>query len=121
MRKSKPIRVFYSELSRRFYASSQYRVDGKAAVITGSKTDVTDDIAQAIVARGIVFSPTPPVERKELNPAKLKGYAVHSGDCRLLRSAGADSFPKECTCGLAALLSNGEQSTQPAPDKKGKL
>jgi hypothetical protein len=59
MPRSRPIRVFYSKLSRRFYASSQYKVDGKAVVITGNKTDVTDDIARAIVAHDIVFSPAP--------------------------------------------------------------
>jgi hypothetical protein len=56
MPKSKPIRVFYSELSRRFYASSQYKIDGKAVVITGTKTDVTDDVARAIVAHDITFT-----------------------------------------------------------------
>ena len=43
----KPIRVFYSPLSQRFYASKAYkRISDKVVEITGQKFDVTDDISQ---------------------------------------------------------------------------
>lgn len=55
---AKPIRVFWSELSERFYASAHYRDEGNGVVhITGKKFDVTNDIAQAIMNYEIVFTP----------------------------------------------------------------
>lgn len=54
--KDRPIRVFYSELSGRFYASKHYRQDGKVVVITGRKYDVTDDIGAAVVEHEIEFT-----------------------------------------------------------------
>jgi len=54
--KAKPIRVFYSELSGRFYASQQYHEQATGVVvITGAKYDVTQDIARAIVAHEVTF------------------------------------------------------------------
>lgn len=54
----KPIRVFYSELSRRFYASRAYREERPGLVtITGEKFDVTNDIARLIEEHGITFVP----------------------------------------------------------------
>lgn len=54
----KPIHVFYSELSRRFYASDAYRVEGNGVVvITGRKYDVTGDIVAAIVNHRLRFDP----------------------------------------------------------------
>ena len=52
----KPIRVFYSTLTRRFYASRQYREEGGGLVTTGEKFDVTDDIARLVVKYGITFA-----------------------------------------------------------------
>jgi hypothetical protein len=52
----KPIRVFWSELGKRFYASQHYKTDGSRVTITGQKFDVTDDIAQAVIAHDLVFS-----------------------------------------------------------------
>lgn len=52
---SKPIRVFYSELDARFYASQHYRQEGDYVVITGKKYDVTDDIGAAIRKHDIGF------------------------------------------------------------------
>lgn len=53
----KPIKVFYSTISGRFYASSSYRVAADGVVtITGKKFDVTDDIGGAVTAHDIVFS-----------------------------------------------------------------
>lgn len=58
---SKPIRVFYSELTGRFYATRSYKETAPGSVmVTGEKFDVTNDIAAAIVERGITFSPQPP-------------------------------------------------------------
>lgn len=54
---TKPIRVFYSELSEKFYASSSYKELGNGTVvITGKKYDVTQDIAAAIVKHEVTFT-----------------------------------------------------------------
>jgi hypothetical protein len=70
-RTERPIRVFYSELSGRFYASQHYRevdrgcvgaVEGAErfyVVITGKKYDVTNDIAAAVVKHDLEFTPVP--------------------------------------------------------------
>lgn len=52
----KPIKVFWSELGQRFYASDRYKVEGDSVTITGAKFDVTDDIAAAILKHEIVFT-----------------------------------------------------------------
>lgn len=56
----KPIRVFYSPLSGRFYAANRYRVeerDGREFVtITGEKYDVTSDIGAAVVEHDLEFT-----------------------------------------------------------------
>lgn len=58
MTRRKPIKVFYSELSGRFYASNQYRQDTRGFyVITGQKDDVTDDIGRAVTHYEIAFTP----------------------------------------------------------------
>lgn len=54
---TKPIRIFYSRLSGRFYASAHYREEGDTVVITGKKYDVTNEIAHAIVTHEISFTP----------------------------------------------------------------
>lgn len=56
----KPIRVFWSPLSNRFYASAHYQVDNELGVITGAKYDVTDDIAWAVIKNKIRFSKDKP-------------------------------------------------------------
>ena len=54
----KPIRVFYSPLSQRFYATAHYREDGKGhTIVTGEKFDVTNDIAEATIHYEIEFTP----------------------------------------------------------------
>jgi hypothetical protein len=54
---SKPIRVFWSPLSQRFYASRAYKEDPRGFVtITGEKFDVTADIAYAILKQDITFT-----------------------------------------------------------------
>lgn len=55
----KPIRVFYSHLSKRFYASRAYKIKGGVAIVTGEKFDVTDDIANLIVQNEITFTAQP--------------------------------------------------------------
>jgi hypothetical protein len=55
-RRKKPIKVFWSELGQRFYASQHYRQEGTRVTITGEKFDVTPDIAAAVIAHDIVFS-----------------------------------------------------------------
>lgn len=52
----KPIKVFYSPLSCRFYASQHYQFDAHSVLITGKKYDVTDDIAAAIFEHNIEFT-----------------------------------------------------------------
>ena len=61
MSKRQPIRVFWSILGQRFYASRNYRVEGsdtkyERICVMGEKFDVTDDIARAILQHDIVFS-----------------------------------------------------------------
>lgn len=67
MRTKKPIRVFYSELSQRFYAARAYRIkrdgDRELVTVTGDKFDVTDDIASAIKAHDLEFTPLTQKER----------------------------------------------------------
>jgi len=63
---SKPIRVFYSELTRQFYATRAYKIDSKGRVeVTGEKFNVTQDIARIIVAHGVTFT-----ERKKDEQSK---------------------------------------------------
>ena len=58
MAKQKPIRIFWSGLSRRFYASRAYKqVEPGIIEITGEKFDVTDQIADLIVKNYLVFTP----------------------------------------------------------------
>jgi hypothetical protein len=53
---NKPIRVFFSQLSRRFYATRAYTIDDKGLVaVRGEKFDVTDDIANLIVEHNVEF------------------------------------------------------------------
>lgn len=66
--KLKPIRIFYSELGHRFYASRAWRIvkttNGKEIVeITGQKFDVTDELGALITKHNIEFTP----ERKKVN------------------------------------------------------
>lgn len=57
----KPIRVFYSPLTGRFYASHAYRgTKGGVTIITGDKFDVTDDIAAAVLKYDLVFTKETP-------------------------------------------------------------
>jgi hypothetical protein len=60
-RAPQPIRVFFSKLSRRFYATRAYRIDAATGVVevTGEKFDVTNDIANLIAEHHVEF-----VERK---------------------------------------------------------
>lgn len=62
---SKPIRVFYSELSGRFYASNQYKEQDGKVIITGDKFDVTNEIGAAIVKHDLVFSEATPSTTEE--------------------------------------------------------
>jgi len=62
-RKPKPIRVFYSVLSQRFYATRAYRGDANGNVtVTGEKFDVTNDIAGLIEQHGVTFQAAPVVK-----------------------------------------------------------
>lgn len=57
----KPIKVFWSPLSRKFYASRAYKEIKLGIVeITGQKFDVTQDIARIIVEQNVTFT-----ERKD--------------------------------------------------------
>jgi hypothetical protein len=51
-----PIRIFWSPLSERFYASRAYKEIRPGVVeITGQKFDVTADISALVVKNDIVF------------------------------------------------------------------
>ncbi len=54
----KPIKIFYSELGTpKFYATQYYKDRGNGLFeITGEKFDVTQDIANIIVSRDVVFN-----------------------------------------------------------------
>lgn len=53
----KPIKVFYSELSGRFYASQYYkRKNDSTMLITGEKFDVTNDIGAAVKKYDLEFT-----------------------------------------------------------------
>lgn len=53
---AKPIRVFFSTLTGRFYATRAYRIDNTGFVtVTGEKFDVTNDIAGLIEKHHIEF------------------------------------------------------------------
>ena len=56
--KKKPIKVFYSPLTERFYASQHYKQDGDFTVITGAKYDVTSDIGYFVNKHDIEFTKT---------------------------------------------------------------
>jgi len=56
----RPIKVFYSPLSCRFYASQHYKFDAHSVVITGAKYDVTDDIGHAVFEHDIEFTRVTP-------------------------------------------------------------
>lgn len=65
----RPIRVFWSPLTERFYASQHYKVtnvDGgsEQVEITGPKFDVTQDVARIIVGHGVEFTAS-------ANPSKV--------------------------------------------------
>lgn len=65
----KPIRIFYSDLSRKFYASTQYRVvkvegDKEFVEITGQKDDVTQQIASLIDTHEITFTVRPMIVKE---------------------------------------------------------
>ena len=54
---SKPIRVFWSPRTKRFYASRQYQNNKNGTVtITGDKFDVTQDIARIVIEEEVTFS-----------------------------------------------------------------
>jgi hypothetical protein len=54
--REKPIRVFWSPLSGKFYASQKYKDNGDGTVtITGKKYDVTQDIARIIIEEEVTF------------------------------------------------------------------
>lgn len=69
MAKRKPIRILYSVMSRRFYATQAWKtikMDGHTEVIevTGEKYDVTDQIARLIDQHGVTFTARPLIEKE---------------------------------------------------------
>ena len=56
-RKQKPIRVFYSPLSTRLYATSHYTISSEGLVtVTGERFDVTNDIGEIINRHCVTFT-----------------------------------------------------------------
>jgi hypothetical protein len=55
----KPIRVFYSPLSGRLYATRHYKIENGLVTVTGGQFDVTDDIGAAVVENGLTFATKP--------------------------------------------------------------
>ena len=55
---AKPIRIFYSPLSKRLYASRAYKEMAPGVmVVTGEKFDVSDEIGAIITKHELVFTP----------------------------------------------------------------
>lgn len=72
----KPIRVFYSKLTGRFYATCTYKIDDKGVVtVTGQKFDVTNDIAGLIEQNGVTFTKRdePPNPSESPSASAIKG------------------------------------------------
>jgi hypothetical protein len=64
-REPKPIRIFYSGLSQRFYATKAYRIDNKGLVtVTGDQFDVTNDIGDLIERHNVTFHKVKKVARQ---------------------------------------------------------
>jgi len=91
MREAKPIRVFWSELSQRFYASRAYKQINPGVVeITGQKFDVTDDIAQMVIKHNIQFEKGRQCHtEKGLNRLHRRDFIVCSALQRYLSSASS--------------------------------
>lgn len=54
----KPIRLFWSPLTRRIYATRSWKEDGPGYVIvTGEKFDVTDDVGRIVTTEKLKFTP----------------------------------------------------------------
>ena len=57
-RKPRPIRVFWSPLTQRFFATCAYKEVGLGVVkCTGERFDVTNDIAAIIERENVEFTP----------------------------------------------------------------
>jgi hypothetical protein len=73
---SKPIRVFFSPLSRRFYASRAYKEEaGGRVTITGEKFDVTNEIASLIEQNDIIFTRRPDADSERKQGEVSQGLA----------------------------------------------
>ena len=59
---ARPIRVLWSPLSNRFYATQNYKEKNGVITITGAKYDVTQEIAAAIDQHEITFTKKVPDE-----------------------------------------------------------
>lgn len=68
--KERPIRVFFSELGGRFYATQCYKISGSSVRITGKKYDVTDDIGAAITKHNLVFQAINAAKEKKCRHAR---------------------------------------------------
>lgn len=70
----KPIKVFWGELTNKFYATQYYKdLGGGRFEVTGQKFDVTDDIGQAIRHFGIEFTPVPKDDTPPTKPVPGRG------------------------------------------------
>lgn len=73
---SKPIRVFFSPLSRRFYASRAYKEEANGLVIvTGEKFDVTNEIAALIEQHDVTFTRRPDADSEGKQDEVSEGLA----------------------------------------------
>lgn len=77
MRTSKPIRVFWSPLSRRFYATRAWKEVSPGVVeCTGERFDVTNDIASIMEREEIEFRRVdePALDLKEIEDHERRAY-----------------------------------------------
>ena len=70
--KKKPIKVFYSQLTGKLYASQHYRKDGPLVTITGEKFDVTTDIGAIVKTYNLQFKARPCIKNHPTRRALLR-------------------------------------------------
>lgn len=77
----KPIRILYSPLSGRIYATTHYKIENDSViVVTGKKTDVTDDIGFIIQKYGITFNEIKKKKKEKRNDKKNSEIPHRSND-----------------------------------------
>lgn len=65
---NQPIRLFYSELTGKIYASNNYTIGAADVCVVHSKDDVTSEVGRIVTKYRLEFTPvTPDDERQSLS------------------------------------------------------